>query len=87
MDRNSGIDKAIAEVGSAEELAKHLGVWRSAISQMRTGQRPVPAERAVQIEKIPGVTVTRIDLRPHDWWKLWPELADKHPDLIPKEVA
>lgn len=53
------------------------------VSQWKTGVRPVPLDRAVAIETATAGAVTRIDLRPDDWWRVWPELAEKHPELVP----
>lgn len=53
-DANVGIVKAIQWAGSQEELARALGVSQPAISQYLY-ERPCPAERAVQIEKVTGV--------------------------------
>ena len=44
------------------------------LSQMASGLRPVPAERAVDIERACAFEVRRWDLRPHDWHRIWPEL-------------
>jgi len=30
----------------------------------------------VAIERATGGVVTRKDLRPDDWWKIWPELVE-----------
>jgi len=33
-------------------------------------------DKCVAIEVATGGVVNRRDLRPNDWWKIWPELAD-----------
>lgn len=54
------LDRAIAAVGSATELARLLGVTKQAISQW--GLRKIPAERVVEVEKLTGIP--RHELRP-----------------------
>lgn len=67
-------------------IAKRLGVTKAAVSQWFAGQVPIP--RAVEIEQIPGSGYTRRDMRPDDWWLIWPELVtDKHPIPTPSESA
>lgn len=61
--------------GLFSELAGHLQVSESYLSQMISGYRPVPHELAVMIEGFSKGEVTRIDCRPHDGTKVWPELA------------
>lgn len=64
---------------SAAELARDLGVAPALIYQWRTGLRSVPPERCVEIDRATGGAVTRRDLRPDDWQRIWPELADFAP--------
>lgn len=64
-----------AETGVA--LAGKLGVSPVLISQWRTGMRPIPTERCPAIEKATGGAVTRKDLRPNDYWLIWPEIDDR----------
>jgi DNA-binding transcriptional regulator YdaS (Cro superfamily) len=51
-------DQAVSEAKGASQLAKLIGVTRSAISQWKR----VPAERVLQVEKATGVS--RHELRP-----------------------
>jgi len=37
--------------------------------------RPIPIERCPAIEKATDGQVSRRDLRPDDWWLIWPELV------------
>jgi DNA-binding transcriptional regulator YdaS (Cro superfamily) len=39
------------------------------------GDKRVPIERCVPIERATAGAVTRKDLRPDDWAAIWPELA------------
>lgn len=68
--------------GSATKLASELGVSLSYLSQMIGGQSPISAERCVVIEKATDGQVTRKDLHPDDWEKIWPELVQPLPNAI-----
>lgn len=61
---------------NAADLARALGISPVLVSQWRKATRPVPIERCTQIETATGGQVSRKDLRPHDWMRIWPELAD-----------
>lgn len=61
---------------SVSGLARRLEIPTALMSQWHTGVRPVPIERAVQIERATLGVVTRRDLRPDDWERIWPELAN-----------
>jgi len=65
-----------SERGRQHQLAKTINAQPQLIYQWANGIRPVPIERCVAIERATGGAVTRRDLRPSDWWKIWPELAD-----------
>jgi len=58
------------------DLAKRLGVHASMVSQWKNGTRPIPLERGTDIEKATNGLVSRKDLRPNDWHRYWPELAE-----------
>ena len=49
----------------------------------------VPIEYAASIERATGGRVTRRDLRPEDWHRIWPELvtADAPPPAAVHETA
>ncbi len=57
------------------ELAGKLLITPVLISQWANESRPVPPERCVEIEIATDGVVSRRDLRPNDWMRLWPELA------------
>lgn len=67
-------------------LAARLNVPPALLSQWRTGARSVPIERCADIERATSGAVTRRDLRPNDWHRIWPELADDA-GAIPVEEA
>lgn len=64
---------------SAAELGRRIGVTNP--SQVRQwqhryqGRIPSP-ENCVAIERVTGGLVSRRDLRPDDWHRIWPELAE-----------
>jgi DNA-binding transcriptional regulator YdaS (Cro superfamily) len=69
------LSKAIEIVGSQRQLAQVCGVVQTAVAAWLKRQS-VPPEYCALIEKATGAAVTRKDLRPLDWQKIWPELAD-----------
>ena len=64
------------ERGGATRFAKSVGISKSYLSQLAAGAAISPA-RAVQFEKESDYKVTRKDLRPKDWHKIWPDLVEK----------
>ncbi|MFY2845622.1 transcriptional regulator [Achromobacter ruhlandii] len=73
MDLNSYLNRD--DASSAAALARHVGVSPALVYQWRTGRRPVPVEHCAAIEQVTGGDVSRRDLRPDDWQRIWPELA------------
>lgn len=61
--------------GSQRNLADKIGITPVLISQWANALRPVPPERCVEIERVTEGEVSRKDLRPDDWHKIWPELV------------
>jgi DNA-binding transcriptional regulator YdaS (Cro superfamily) len=70
---------ATSEMGTSKRLAESLGVSKSMMSQMVSGKAPISIERCVEIEVATEGAVSRKDLRPDDWARIWPELRDVHP--------
>jgi DNA-binding transcriptional regulator YdaS (Cro superfamily) len=68
-----------AERGRATALASKLGISPSYLSQLANGQAPASPERCVEIWRATDGEVTRQDLRPDDWDRIWPELVDASP--------
>ena len=67
------------------ELSAALEVPDAYLWQMATNRRPVSPERCVDVERLTSGAVTRMDLRPDDWHRIWPELAAAHPDRVPPD--
>lgn len=59
--------------GRMASLASQIGAHAPDISRWATCTRPVPVERCLAIEKATNGEVSRIDLRPDDWHKIWPD--------------
>lgn len=59
------------------ELAMKLAISPVLINQWANLKRPVPADRCVEIERATNGEVSRRDLRPDDWQRIWPELAQQ----------
>jgi len=75
MTSRAALLHACAEVGGKAELARQIGVSANYLSQMTRGERPIPVERCPSIEAATAGKVMRWDLRPDDWWTIWPELT------------
>lgn len=76
----NGIHKAIALLEGVEEAAKRIDVSRSAVYHWLGGARVPDPEICVRIEALTKKRVTRRELRPDDWHRIWPELVTKnHP--------
>lgn len=63
--------------GGISALARHLDVAPQVVHRWASGQQEVPIIRCVEIEILTKGLVTRKQLRPIDWMKIWPELNDK----------
>lgn len=83
-DHKQGIAQAITVLGSQQALADALGIKQPTVSEWKNGDRPVPIERCVDIERATGARVRRWDLRPDDWHRIWPELVgqDGAPEVV-----
>jgi DNA-binding transcriptional regulator YdaS (Cro superfamily) len=75
--------------GAVARLAAEIGAHRVLVSQWAADDgRPVPIEHCPAIERATDGAVTRRELRPRDWHRIWPELVtDEHPAPIATEAA
>ena len=73
------LDTAARLAGGRLTLARLLGVSPAAVGNWKT-RGAIPIEHCVAIEQATGGEVTRRDLRPDDWQKIWPELAFSEPN-------
>jgi DNA-binding transcriptional regulator YdaS (Cro superfamily) len=78
MDKtNHHVAKACELIGSQAGLARELGVSPSMVNQWIKGKRPVPIEYCRGIEDASKGMVTRLNLCPDNWQRIWPELAKR----------
>ena len=70
------LDKAIAAAGGVGALATQIEVTQTAVSNWRARGTVIPPVHCAAIERAAGGAVTRRDLRPDDWWRIWPELVN-----------
>lgn len=62
--------------GEVSRLAKAINAHSPDLSMWAHKKRPVPVHFASSIEIATQGQVTRKDLRPNDWHRIWPELAE-----------
>ena len=62
------------ERGRQAALAKAIGAYAPDVSRWADGSRPIPFHFGAQIEVATGGAVTRQEMFPEEWKKLWPEL-------------
>lgn len=78
------LDLAITCAGGVGKLAAALGVAQPLVSNWRARGTKPGAIYCVAIERATNGVVTRKDLRPDDWFLIWPEMdgaqaaADAH---------
>jgi len=65
-----------AEHGRQVRLAAHLNVKPPVVAGWLSGRRPVPYQHAAAIEQFTSGEVSRRQLFPDQWQRIWPELAD-----------
>ena len=69
--------KKYIEGNSITALAKAVGVAPAVVHQWMTGNRPVPVKRCHCVVKATNGLVQLKDLRPNDWYLIWPELTEE----------
>ena len=74
-----------SEHGRATALARAIDVPPSFVANMVKGKKAVPAQHCKTIVQLTDGQVTCQELRPLDWRKYWPELAEAK--AIPSPVA
>lgn len=63
------------ERGRQAALAKAIGAHAPDVSRWAEGTRPIPVIYGAAIESATGGLVTRQEMFPDDWQKIWPELV------------
>jgi DNA-binding transcriptional regulator YdaS (Cro superfamily) len=74
QNENENVKTASALLGGQSALAKVIGCTAPTVNQWVKRHRPVPRRFAVAIERATGGKVTRQNLRPDDYWLIWPDL-------------
>lgn len=76
-------------VGGQAALADRIGVKQQHVWNWLNRKGRVPTDHCAAIEQATDRAVMRWDLRPEDWWKIWPELVglDGAPPVPQKAVA
>lgn len=64
------------ERGRQAALAKAIGAHAPDVSRWADGTRPIPVAHGAAIEAATGGLVTRREMFPDDWPRIWPELVD-----------
>lgn len=64
------------ERGRQASLARAIGAHAPDISRWAEGKRPIPVIHAAAIESATGGLVTRQEMFPNDWARIWPELIE-----------
>lgn len=70
----------------AEQREPFAALCATSIGHLRNvayGYRPCSPELAVQIEQASERQVTRQELCPENWSRIWPELAESEPKTTP----
>ena len=65
-----------AERGRAAALAAVLRVPPSFVTKMGNGEKPIPIDHMAAIEAFTRGAVTRQEMHPTGWRRIWPELAE-----------
>lgn len=64
-----------AERGRGVALAAALGVPGSFVTKMASGEKTIPVDHMAAIEAFTSGEVTRQEMHPTGWQRIWPELA------------
>jgi DNA-binding transcriptional regulator YdaS (Cro superfamily) len=78
--KNEALIRAVAKFDTLKAFADALStperpVTYQMVQQWMTGS--VPAEYCPDVERIADYSVSRVDLRPKDGHRIWPEIAGK----------
>lgn len=69
--------------GALRALARQIDAHEPDVSRWASGERPIPLRYAALIERATGGAVTRQDMFPEDWQRIWPELAAQAEAIAP----
>lgn len=68
------------ERGRARRLADELRVPSSFVFRMASGDKVIPVRHMAVIERVTDGAITRREMCPDDWQRIWPELAEQQPE-------
>ncbi len=72
----------VAAAGGQAAFGRVIGASQPMVHKILMGVTPGP-ELCVAIEMYTNGGLPRPILRPNDWYRIWPELREKYPDLLP----
>jgi DNA-binding transcriptional regulator YdaS (Cro superfamily) len=75
--QNAGVPKTLTPQDRQRIAAKVGEIHASSILQAMTGARDLSPKECVRVERESGKELMRWDLRPKDWFLIWPELIGK----------
>ena len=85
LDAERGRQAKLAELLTSDNPSRPVAAAfvNAMANPSSPGGRPVPPRLAPGIERHTGGTVMRWELRPEDWWEIWPEFRDRRgaPDV------
>lgn len=70
------VARAIELSGGPARVARALGVTTQTVCFYRDGHRRINAEHGARLEAMSNGQVTRKQIWPQSWQRIWPELAD-----------
>lgn len=71
----SVVARAIELAGGTAHVARSLGLSRQAVYFYGTGVRRLNTDHGAALESLAGGRVTRQQMWPQSWKRIWPELA------------
>jgi DNA-binding transcriptional regulator YdaS (Cro superfamily) len=74
---NKKVTEAINLLDGVTSVSRLCGVKPPSVWEWKQ-RGSIPIEHCATIERATGGAVTRKDLRPDDWARIWPELDDSH---------
>lgn len=73
------VRRAAEILGGLSAMARALSIKPPTVHQWADGERPVPPQHCLAIERATDGAVTRQDLRPADAHLIWPDITTTEP--------
>ena len=64
--------------GEKANFARRVGISPAFLYQIEIGKKQLPVQKCAMFECESKGAVTRKEIRPDDWQKIWPELIEHH---------